>query len=151
MTISSSAFNAGSSIPTKYTCDGEGIHPPLRFGNVPAAAKSLVLIVHDPDVPLTIKPDGNFDHWVVFNILPTTTSINEGEAVPGIEGNNGAGQVGYTGPCPPDREHRYFFQLYALDTQLSLPQGTTRAEVEKAMVGHIIEQAALMGRYERHK
>ena len=151
LTLTSTAFESGDQIPIKYTCDGDNVNPPLSISNVPAEAKSLVLIVTDPDIPASVKESRGievFDHWVVFNIPTTTTSLTENEE-PGTTGDNTAGNSSYTGPCPPDREHRYFFRLYALDEELDLPAGATRLEVEEAMDGHIISQAELMGRYER--
>ncbi len=153
LTVSSSAFQEGTSLPSKYTCDvTAAISPPLSFGNVPTTTKSLALIMHDPDVPKSLKPDGNFDHWVLFNISPTTTQIPEGTS-PGTLGANGAGKSAYYNPCPPAQpepsEHRYFFTLYALDTLLPLKEGASRADVEKAMEGRIIEQAQLIGKYKR--
>jgi len=151
MKISSPAFEEGGKIPSKFTCDGENVSPQLDISEVPDA-KVLVLIMDDPDIPDFVKEKRGievFDHWVLFNIAPTS-QIAEGTA-PGKQGNNSAGNAKYTGPCPPDKEHRYFWKLYALDTELDLPEGSTKAEVEKAMEGHIVEQAQLMGKYERVK
>ncbi|HEU0080588.1 MAG TPA: YbhB/YbcL family Raf kinase inhibitor-like protein [Candidatus Paceibacterota bacterium] len=155
MNITSPAFVPGGSIPPQYTCDatdGVGSHVPLDFQGVPAEAKSLVLIMEDPDVPRDRMPEGVFDHWVVFNIPPKTAGVKEKEiesALPGTYGNNSAGQAAYAGPCPPDRQHRYFFRLYALDTQLALKKGATKKEVQEAMEGHIVAEAELVGVYER--
>jgi len=149
MKISSSAFDDNSSIPSKYTCDGENVSPPLSFENVPEAAKSLALIMDDPDVPKSIRPDGMWVHWVVFNLPSTTTTISEGQQPEGTGGNSTYERTAYGGPCPPDREHRYFFKLYALDIELILKEGAAKEEIEKAMEGHILEQAELVGRYER--
>ena len=106
----------------------------------------------DPDVPKVLRPDGVFDHWTLFNIPSTTTEIPEGGTA-GTEGKNGAGNSRYTGPCPPAQyepsEHRYFFKLYALDTELSLPEGASKADVLKAMEGHVLGQAELIGKYKR--
>ncbi len=139
MKLTSTAFTEGKSIPKKYTCQGDNVPPPLEFHDIPAAAVSLVLIMDDPDVPKTLRPDGMYDHWVVFNFLHSIAD--------GVHGKNTAGQNKYTGPCPPDREHRYFFKLYALDTKLSLKEGATKKEVEAAMRRHILAEAVLMGRY----
>lgn len=144
MKISSSAFADGQSIPAVYTCDGNDTSPPLAISGAPAGAKSLALIVDDPDAP-----GGTFDHWVVWNIPADTNSIAEGQSPRGVSGRNGFGKNGYGGPCPPDREHRYFFKVYALDTMLSLPASTTRVDLEKAMKGHVIGQGQFMGRYNR--
>lgn len=150
MKIESSAFQNNQAVPSKYTCDGENINPPLSFSDVPKDAKSLILIMDDPDVPKTIRPDGMWDHWLVWNIPAGTTIINEGSTPPGIVGKNTGGQFGYQGPCPPDREHRYFFKLYALDTMLSLNTPTTTKQIlEQAMEGHILEKTELIGLYKR--
>ena len=151
MKLSSSAFQEGKVIPSLYTCEGKNINPPLEINGVPPNTKSLVLICDDPDVPKTLRPDGTYDHWVVFNIPPNVHKITENSTPPGVTGRNTAHQNKYTGPCPPDREHRYFFKLYALDKMLDLPAGATKKEVEKAMHGHIIAQTQLMGRYEKGK
>ena len=154
MKLTSSAFAEGEKIPSKYTCDGANLNPALSFSDVPAKAKSLVLIMDDPDIPDFVKQKFGikvWDHWVVFNIFLGTKEIAEGKNPPGILGRNTGGKNAYGGPCPPDREHRYFFKLYALDTELSLPEGSSKAEVEKAMAGHILAEAKLMGRYERIK
>lgn len=149
MKISSSAFLHNGSIPAKYTCDGSHINPPLDFSGVPVGAKSLVLLMDDPDVPKSIRLDGMWDHWVVWNIPSTTLSLKEGEMPQGIVGKNSGGETAYYPPCPPDREHRYFFKLYALDTILDLPAGSSKADVQEAIQGHIIAQAELIGLYNR--
>ncbi len=136
-------------IPVKYTCDGANISPPLIFENIPTQAQTLALVMDDPDVPESIRPDKMWDHWVVFNIPPTTTEIPEGQEPNGVAGRGTAGNQEYNGPCPPDREHRYFFKVYALDTVLDLPSGSSKQELEESMAGHIIESAQLMGRYDR--
>lgn len=146
MTINSPAFADNQIIPDKYTCDGYDYNPPLVFNDVPAKAKSLVLIVDDPDAP-----NGDWVHWLVFNIPPTVTSIAEG-SVPekAIQGVSSSSRVGYEGPCPPSGTHRYFFKLYALDSLLELDETAVKLEVEKAMEGHILAQAQLVGLYKRH-
>jgi Raf kinase inhibitor-like YbhB/YbcL family protein len=151
MTISSTAFTDHTTIPTMFTCDGKSVTPPLTFGNVPADAKSLVMLMDDPDVPKNLKPDGIFDHWVIYNIDPNVTQIAENSTPPGEQGLNGAGKIGYYPACPPDKEHRYFFNLYALDTRLDFPDSSkvTKQMVLDAMKGHIIEQAELVGLYNR--
>ncbi|MSR85493.1 YbhB/YbcL family Raf kinase inhibitor-like protein [Candidatus Uhrbacteria bacterium] len=149
MQLTSSAFADGESIPSRYTCDGENISPPLTVSDVPFGTKSLVLLMDDPDVPKTIRPDGMWDHWVVFNISPETVFIEEGKNPAGTLGKNTGGKLAYGGPCPPDREHRYFFKLYALDSMLDLPAGASKLDVEAAMQGHIIEQVQLIGKYLR--
>ena len=152
MTITSLAFANNESIPSKYTCDGQSVNPPLSFGNVPSNAKSLVLLMDDPDVPKNLLPSGIFDHWVVYNIPPIVHEITENSVPQGVsQGLNGAGQGKYTGPCPPDREHRYFFKLFALDTELKFddPAKVNKQMVSAAMQGHIIDQAEFIGLYNR--
>lgn len=151
MKLISSAFEHGGRIPSKHTCDGPNVSPHLRIEGIPAGTKSLVLIMDDPDVPRSIRQDGMWDHWVVYDIPPDVQEIPEGQEPPGTHGKGTGGNTNYFGPCPPDREHRYFFKLYALDTFLKLPAGSTKAQVEKAMEGHILEKTELMGRYERVK
>ncbi|HSX09030.1 MAG TPA: YbhB/YbcL family Raf kinase inhibitor-like protein [Candidatus Saccharimonadales bacterium] len=151
MTITSGAFQNNSLIPPKYTCDGKGINPPLTFSNVPKNAKSLVMLMDDHDVPKNLKPDGIFDHWTIYNIDPTTTEIAENSTPAGTQGLNGIGKAQYTAVCPPDKAHHYQFRLYALDTRLTFPEPTkaTKEMVIEKMQGHIIEQAELIGIYNR--
>lgn len=153
LSITSSAFEQNGRIPSQYTCDGDrAINPPLAFSGVPEGAKSLALVMDDPDVPKVLHPDGVFDHWVLFNIPPDIRGIAEGASV-GTAGANGGGKNAYTGPCPPPqyepKEHRYIFVLYALDATLPLKEGATKQEVLKAIEGHVIQQAELIGRYNR--
>ena len=153
MKLTSPAFAQEGKIPSIYTCDGQNFNPALKISDVPKNAKSLVLIMDDPDIPDFAKQrigKDVFDHWVLFNIKPDVAEIKEKEA-PGTQGANSAGTAKYTGPCPPDREHRYFFKLYALDTMLNLQAGTTKEQVLEAIKGHVIAEAELMGRYERAK
>ncbi|MGH7889893.1 MAG: YbhB/YbcL family Raf kinase inhibitor-like protein [Thermodesulfobacteriota bacterium] len=149
MKLISSAFEEGGKIPSVYTCDGKNINPPLEIQNVKAEAKALVLIMDDPDVPSFVRKDNMWVHWVVYNMPPETRFIKENSKPPGIQGTGTGQERHYQGPCPPDREHRYYFKLYALDSPLKLQPGATKAEVEDAMEGHIIEQTQLMGRYAR--
>ena len=149
MKLRSSAFEHGAKIPSKYTCDGENISPPLTISDVPSGTKSLVLIMEDPDVPKNIRKDGMWDHWVVFDMPGDLCEIREGEEPEGTHGIGTGENLSYFGPCPPDREHRYFFRLYALDIELGLPEKATKQEVEKAMEKHIISKAELVGMYER--
>lgn len=151
MKLSSPAFENGAIIPSVYTCEGKKISPPLQFENVPEKAKSLVLIMDDPDVPKNLREDQMFDHWVVFNIPPETKGFAENSTPPGAQGYNTAGKNAYYPPCPPDREHRYFFKLYALNCLLDLPQNSSKNEVEKAMEGHILEKHEIIGLYEKGK
>ncbi len=152
MRLSTPSFTPNGKIPSQYTCDGDNISPPLKIENVPANTKSLVLIMDDPDIPDFVKEKFKievWDHWVVFNIPPTTTEIPEGKNPLGVLGKNTGGKNAYGGPCPPDKEHRYFFKLYALDTMLNLSEGVSKMQVEEAMRGHIIEQVELIGKYAR--
>lgn len=144
MRISSPAFENNGFIPSKYTCDGENISPPLIISNVPEETKSLALIMDDPDAPLT-----TFVHWLVWNIPPNITEIPEGEKLSYPQGKNSFGRQGYGGPCPPFGTHRYFFKLYALDTVLKLEEGAKKKQLLNAMSGHILEDAELLGRYSR--
>lgn len=144
-TLTSRAFSDGADIPQKFTCSGESASPQLHWSGAPADTQSFALIMDDPDAP-----SGTFTHWVAFDIPATQTEIPEGAQSVSKDGKNGRGQTGYTGPCPPSGTHRYFFTLYALDLPtLGLNDGAARAEVEKAMNGHIISQSQLMGRYSR--
>jgi len=149
--LSTPAFKQGEKIPSKYTCDaqGGGVNPALNFSGIPANTKQIVLTMHDPDVPKNLMPSGNFDHWLVWDIAPTSKGIAEGAG--SSMGINGAGKAGYIGPCPPDREHRYFFRLYAVDTPLTGKAFKDRAALEEALKGHILAQSELMGRYEKMK
>jgi Raf kinase inhibitor-like YbhB/YbcL family protein len=143
--ISSPAFENSGAIPSRYTCDNIDVSPPLLIENVPSAAKSLALIVDDPDAPV-----GTWVHWVVWNIDPAVSEIKE-NSVPkgGMEGINDFRKHAYGGPCPPSGTHRYFFKLYALDRTLSIATHSEKAHVEKAMSGHVIASAQLMGKYRR--
>ena len=149
MKLSSEAFEHKGSIPHKYTCVGLDISPPLSLVDVPSEAKSLALIMDDPDVPRKLRADGMWVHWVLYNVDPKTSSIPEGVADLGTLGKNTGGLDRYMGPCPPDGEHRYFFKLYALDTMLKLPEGATKEELLQAMEGHILAQSELMGRFNK--
>ena len=143
--ISSPVFPEGGEIPSKYTCDGDDASPPLAFTGIPEKARSLVLIVDDPDAPA-----GTWVHWVVWNIPPDTREIPENSVPDGaLQGTNDFGKRKYGGPCPPSGTHRYFFKLYALDANLSLPPGATKAQVEGAMNGHVVARAERVGRYAR--
>ena len=145
MQIISPAFLNNQNIPSKYTCDGEGINPPLEFKEIPPNAQSLVLIVDDPDAP-----NGTWVHWTLWNIDSITTSIAENSVPPkAIAGQTSSGQNIYGGPCPPSGTHRYFFKLYALDSKLSVTSFSFKEDLEKAMQGHIISQAELVGLYSR--
>jgi Raf kinase inhibitor-like YbhB/YbcL family protein len=143
MFVKSPAFENNRPIPVKYTCDGADVNPPLTIEGVPEETKTLVLIVDDPDAPM-----GTFDHWVVWNIPPTTRIIEENTA-PGKEGISSYGKHSYGGPCPPSGTHRYFFKVYALDTQLDLKLSSTKRDVEKAMKEHVLAEGELVGVYSR--
>lgn len=144
MKITSLAFKSNKDIPTEFTCDGSDISPELNFWSIPDNAKSLVLIMDDPDAP-----GGNWDHWIVFNIDPKTDAVNQGKEPKGVAGKNSWGRTGYGGPCPPSGTHRYIFKLYALDTTLGLKEGASKSEIENAMQNHIIEKDELIGMYNR--
>lgn len=147
LNISSSAFKANASIPEKYTCEGSDISPPLLIENVPAEAKSLALIMDDPDAPM-----GTWVHWVVWNIDPKTEEVAEG-TVPrgGVQGINSFKKHEYGGPCPPSGTHRYFFKIYALDTSLSLKPNAEKRAIEQAMMGHILQRSEIMGLYKKKR
>jgi Raf kinase inhibitor-like YbhB/YbcL family protein len=146
MKITSSAFQEGASIPSKFSCDGSNTSPPLQIAKVPSGAKSLVLIVDDPDAP-----SGLFTHWAVWNVSPQINAIAEGSAPKGVRGTNDFGKSGYGGPCPPSGTHRYYFKIFALDRELDLPFGAKRGQLDEAMKGHVVAQGELMGRYSRKK
>lgn len=140
LSVSSSAFTDGGSIPTLYTCEGRQISPPLKVGNIPAGTVSLALICHDPDAG-----KNGFTHWVVWNI---DTNGNIPEDFKGaIQGLNGTNKPGYKGMCPPTGTHHYHFMVYALDTKLNIGQNTGKAGLEQAMQGHILGQGDLVGLY----
>jgi len=149
MKLTSPVFQHNGRIPQKYTCDGPNINPPLIIEGAPLNTKSFALILEDPDVPSHIRTDQMWDHWIVFNIPSTITHIDEGTEPAGVHGLGTGNNLNYYGPCPPDREHRYFFKLYALDTQLSIPAKSTKKQVEEAMKGHILATAELIGLYGR--
>jgi len=142
LTVTSPAFEANGFIPKKHTCQGENINPGISIGNIPAATKSLALIVEDPDAP-----DGTFIHWIVWNIEPGA-SITE-NSVPGEEGTTSFGVRNYSGPCPPSGTHRYFFKVFALDDLLKLKSGVDARSLQKAMDGHILGQGELIGKYQK--
>jgi Raf kinase inhibitor-like YbhB/YbcL family protein len=145
LTISSPAFKQDDPIPATYTCDGPDMNPPLVIDNVPREAKTLALIMDDPDAP-----SGMWVHWLLWNIDPKARELKENNVPAGArQGTNDFRTTTYGGPCPPSGTHRYFFKVYALDTTLDLGPGTNKTALEKAMRGHIIAQAELMGRYKR--
>jgi len=145
MKLTSSAFEQNQPIPKKYTCDGQDINPPLKIEDVPENTKSLVLIVDDPDAPM-----GTFTHWLVWNIDPKTTLIEENSVPEGaIQGVDDFGRNSYGGPCPPFGTHHYHFKLYAIDTQLDLSPSSKKSDLEKAIEGHILDWTELIGTYQR--
>jgi Raf kinase inhibitor-like YbhB/YbcL family protein len=148
--LTSTAFKEGEPIPHQYTCVGVNVSPSLEWSGVPKSAKTLVIIADDPDAP-----SGTWVHWVLYNLpadnigmvenLPATDELKAG----GFQGKNDFGRIGYGGPCPPSGTHRYFFKIYALDNELPLKAGATKADVEKAMEGHVVAQGQLMGTYRK--
>jgi len=149
--LQSPAFSSGGEIPVKYTCDGPDLSPPLRWSDPPAKTSAFALIADDPDAPV-----GTWVHWVLYGLAASLRELPEGvparDTVPGtgIQGVNDFRRVGYGGPCPPrGPAHRYFFKLYALDSELAFPPRKTKAEILKALEGHVLGQAELMGRYKR--
>jgi Raf kinase inhibitor-like YbhB/YbcL family protein len=144
MKITSSAFEDNGVMPSEYTCDDSDISPPLNITAVPQEAKSLAIIMDDPDAPM-----GTFTHWVVWNISPQKTQFAKGEKISFPQGKTSFGNRSYGGPCPPGGTHRYFFKLYALDDIINLKEGASKADLEKAMSGHVISKASLMGKYSR--
>ena len=147
MKLASSAFLDGQAIDKKYTCDGDNVNPPLSISDIPDEAKSLVIIMDDPDA---LIPAGRvWDHWIVFDIPTKTTEILEGQEPRGTHGLGTRGNLDYHGPCPPDKEHTYIFKLYALDKMLHLDEGADKEEVEEAMDGHIVAETQLTGTYDR--
>ncbi len=151
-TIESAAFSAGGSIPDVYTCEGKDISPPLQWQGVPEGARSLALIVDDPDAPDPAAPKMVWVHWVLYNLPPESTGLPEAvDVLPEgtLEGVNDWHRTGYGGPCPPVGRHRYFFKLYALDSVLPDLGNPTKAQLLGAMQGHVIEEAELLGTYTR--
>src|SRR5262249_37905736 len=143
--LTSSAFDEGSEIPRKYTCDGDDASPPLAWSSVPEGTRTLALILHDPDAP-----GGEFTHWVAWNIHPEPGALGEDGPAPG-QGTNDFGDARYQGPCPPSGAgpHRYVHELFALDTSLDLDPGANREQLEHAIEGHVLAGAELVGIYER--
>ncbi len=142
MRLTSPEFENNGLIPAKFTCEGEDINPALDIRDIPAGTEELALIVDDPDAPM-----GTWVHWLVYNI-PVVSRIEE-NSLPGKLGVNNFGKKEYHGPCPPSGTHRYFFKIYSLDKKLDLPQGISKGELEKAIKGHILDKAELIGLYNR--
>ena len=152
MEIISSAFTPGGSIPKLYTCEGRNISPPLAWSGIPAGAKSLVLIVDDPDAPDPAAPRMTWVHWLLYNLPADSDGLGEaiGELPPGtLDGLNDWKRTGYGGPCPPIGRHRYFHKLYALDVVLPDLQTPDKKGLEHAMQGHIVAEAQLIGTYQK--
>jgi len=156
LTLTSPSFAHGASIPAEYTCEGRDRSPPLVWSGVPPGTRSLVLIVDDPDAPDPKAPKMTWVHWVLYDIPPTTASLDEGVAPAALPPGTRQGitdfkRTSWGGPCPPIGRHRYFFKLYALDDRLPTLKTGSKAEVEQAMTGHVITQAELMGTYEKRR
>lgn len=156
MQISSPSFTHQGSIPAKYTCEGADTSPPLAFSGVPSSAKSLALIVDDPDAPDPSAPKMTWVHWVVYNVPAQTTALGEGASGKSLpqgarEGLNDWKKPAYGGPCPPIGRHRYFFKLYALDIALPDLGRPSKADLTKAMQGHVVGSAELVGTYQKGK
>ena len=152
MELSSTGFTSGGDMPRQYTCEGDDLAPPLSWSGVPDRTRSLALIVDDPDAPDPAAPKTTWVHWVLFDMSPSATAIPEGgRPLPDgtREGSNDWHRTGYGGPCPPVGRHRYFFKLYALDSLLPDLRKPTKAELERAMQGHVLAQTQLVGTYEK--
>lgn len=149
--VMSTAFEEGDAIPPLYTCAGLDVSPPLQWSSEPDGTQSLALITEDLDAP-----SGTFVHWVIYNLPPDTRRLPQDvpnrQTLPSgaVQGVNGAGTVGYMGPCPPSGTHRYVFRVYALDTQLDLGGSVTKEDLVSAMEGHVLAEGHLMGTYRRH-
>lgn len=152
-TLTSAGFSHNSTIPSRYTCDGDDASPPLSWSGLPAGTRSLALIVDDPDAPDPAAPQRTWVHWLLYNLPPDTPGLGERAAEqlpPGTqEGVNDWNRTGYGGPCPPVGRHRYFYKLYALDISLPELGRPTKARLEQAMQGHILASASLVGTYQR--
>ena len=152
--ITSTAFQAGGSIPSKYTCEDRDLSPPLAWSGAPPGTKTFALIVDDPDAPDPAKPQRVYVHWVLYNIPATTIALPENASKKGlpkgaVQGKNDWGKAEYGGPCPPIGRHRYFFKLYALDTELTGLSSPTKGDLERAMNGHVLESGELIGTYQK--
>lgn len=150
--LTSSAFADGADVPPRFTCEGADHSPPLQWSGTPKETKSLALIVDDPDAPDPAAPKTTWVHWVLYDLPADAKNLSEGAKLPhgAREGLNDWKQTGWRGPCPPVGKHRYFFKLYALDVLLPDLAKPNKAALEKAMEGHVIARAQLMGRYQKH-
>jgi Raf kinase inhibitor-like YbhB/YbcL family protein len=150
--LESSAFSNEGTVPSKYTCDGPDVSPPLKWSGAPEGTKTFAMICDDPDAPM-----GTWVHWVMWNIPANVSEFKEGMSKDPklsdgtMQGISDFKRPGYGGPCPPSGTHRYYFKLYALDAELSLPESTTKADLEKAIKGHILAEAKYMGTYSRNR
>ena len=154
MKLTSTVFDQNGSIPSRYTCEGEDVSPPLRWSDVPMGARSLALIVDDPDAPDPAHPRMTWVHWVLYNLPPDAEGLPEGAASvpPGtLHGTNDWKRTGYGGPCPPIGRHRYFHKLYALDVVLPDLEQPTKARLLQAMEGHVLAQTQLVGTYQKQR
>ena len=142
MQVSSPAFENNTDIPSEFTCDGSNISPPIDIMGVPKEAKTLSIIMQDPDAPM-----GTITHWLVWNIPPTELHFIKNEKIEFAQGLSSLGKIGYGGPCPPSGTHRYFFTIYALDSKLDLVDGSSVADLQGAMSGHVLAKVLLMGKY----
>lgn len=154
--LSSSSFTHQGEIPSEYTCEGSDISPPLSWSGIPDGTKSLAMIVDDPDAPDPKAPQRVWVHWVLYNLPPTAGALAEAATPDKLpegtaQGKNDWGRIGYGGPCPPIGRHRYFFKIYALDAMLSDLGTPTKKELEKAMEGHILARAEIIGTYEKQR
>lgn len=151
LTLTSTSFAHGGEIPARHTCEGDDVPPPLAWAGVPAGTRSLALVVSDPDAPDPRAPKRTWVHWVVYGLPPGDGGLAEGEPLPAgaREGTNDWRRAGYGGPCPPIGRHRYVHTLYALDTTLHDLGAPTKAELERAIEGHVIARAELVGTYEK--
>ena len=152
LTVTSSDFEHMGSIPSRYTCDSDDELVHLSIEGVPDGARSIAIVVDDPDVPRSLRPDGNWDHWLIWNLPPSTTALGPG-SIPSsaVQGKNSWGRNDWGGPCPPDREHRYFFKVFALDTTLDIPASSEKPALLRAMEGHVLAKGELVGRYDRKR
>jgi Raf kinase inhibitor-like YbhB/YbcL family protein len=152
--ITSTAFQAGGSIPSKYTCEDRDLSPPLAWSGAPSGTKTFALILDDPDAPDPAKPQRVYVHWVIYNIPATTVALAENASKKGlpkgaVQGKNDWGKAEYGGPCPPIGRHRYFFKLYALDTELTGLSSPTKGDLERVMKGHVLDSGELIGTYQQ--
>lgn len=156
LNLSSSAFAANGSIPTKYTCEGAGVSPPLAWSGAPSSTKSFALVVEDPDAPDPAKPTRVVSHWVAYNVPATATALAENASKSGMpagsaQGVNEGNKSGYMGPCPPIGSHRYFFKLYAIDTVLTGLKNPKKANLQQAIQKHVVDSTQLIGTYQKVK